>query len=694
MSMKQYIEKLRNLHEEFFKFFLFFITLIVLVYLFPHEGKFKYEYQKGKPWLHETLYATFDFPIYKSDSEIETEKESLKKEADFYFVLDDEIGKKAISSFHKSVLGYFEDSVNTDFPTEKKDDWMKQLTEAGVKLLTHIYHTGVVNTEEIENIGKSHIVIRRNDGFSEDAEIKKLYTVAKAYSAAEEKASDMPERIKSFFTQSIEKELTYNLRFDKTKTDFEINEKLQQVSPTIGKVQKGEVIISTGNIIDENKLRLLDSYKIEFENNVGKSGNMASLMGLILLVSVVLFTIFLFLRLFRPDVLSDNLKIAFLLLLIVLFVLLSKGIMRVNQLHLYLIPFCILPLIVRTFFDARLAQFIHICTILLIGYFAPNPFEFFLLQFLAGVVSIFSVLQLQRRSQLFNTSLVVFITYSVTYLSLFLLQEGSITNISGLNYGWFAGSALLTLLAYPLIYLFEKLFGFISDVTLMELADTNNPLLRKLSMKAPGTFQHSLQVANLAESVIREIGGEALLVRVGALYHDIGKTVAPHYFTENQTGVLNPHSELSYEDSAKIIISHISDGIEIAKENKLPDQIIDFIRTHHGTSTTRYFFAMQKTNFPEIEVNELDFKYPGPLPYSKETAVLMMADSVEAASRSLEKYDETTISHFVDRIIDYQIKEMQFVNSPITFKDISTAKKIFKKQLMNIYHLRIAYPQV
>ncbi len=692
--MKKYIEKLRNLHEEVFKFFLFFITLIILVYLFPHEGKFKYEYQKGKPWLHETLYATFDFPIYKSDLEIETEKESLKQEADFYFILDNEVGTKAISSFRKSVLSFFKDSLETEISLEKKEDLMEHLISEGVDCLTDIYNTGVVNTEEIEKIGKPHIVVRRGDGFSEDVEIKKIYSIAMAYSEAEVKAADMPEKLKAFFIQSIEKELTYNLRFDKTKTEFEINEKLQQISPTIGKIQKGEVIISTGNIIDENRFKFLESYKIEVEKNIGKSGNMASLVGLILLISIVLFTVFLFLRLFRPDVLSDNLKIAFLLLLIVLFVLLSKGIMRVSQLHLYLIPFCILPLIVRTFFDARLAQFIHICTILLIGYFAPNPFEFFLLQFLAGVVSIFSVLQLQRRSQLFNTSLVVFITYSVTYLSLFLLQEGSITNISGLNYGWFAGSALLTLLAYPLIYLFEKVFGFISDVTLMELADTNNTLLRKLSMKAPGTFQHSLQVANLAESVIREIGGEALLVRVGALYHDIGKIVAPHYFTENQTGALNPHSELSYEDSAKIIISHISDGIEIAKENKLPDQIIDFIRTHHGTSTARYFFAMQKTNFPEIEVNELDFKYPGPLPYSKETAVLMMADSVEAASRSLEKYDETTISHFVDRIIDHQIKEMQFVNSPITFKDITTAKKIFKKQLMNIYHVRIAYPQV
>lgn len=695
--MKQQIEKIRNLHEEFFKFFLFFIALVLLVYLFPHEGKFKYEYQKGKPWLHETLYATFDYPIYKLQSEIDEEKEALLKISNQYFIIDESVKNKAISSFRKSIYNYFEDSTSVANYLKKQEntqDLMGNVLSIGVDYLTTIYNTGIISADDFEKVNQSQIILVKSDGLSVEAEVEKLYTITKAYQEAENLSKELPEGLHHIFLPSVEKELMYNLHFDKNKTEHSLKSNLEKLSPISGRIQKGEEIISTGTLVNEEKNKILDSYKVEYENKFGKSGNLVSLAGQILLIGVVLLTIFLFLRLFRPDVLSDNLKIAFLLLLIILFVLLSKGIMQVDKINLYIVPFCILPLIVRTFFDARLAQFIHICAMLLIGYFAPNPFEFFLLQFLAGVVSIFSVLQLQRRSQLFNTSLVVFIIYSVTYFSLFALQEGAISNINFIYFGWFAGSALLTLLAYPLIYIFEKIFGFISDVTLMELADTNNSLLRKLAMTAPGTFQHSLQVANLAESVIREIGGEALLVRVGALYHDIGKMKAPHYFTENQTGAVNPHSELSYEDSAKIIINHISDGIEIAKENKLPDQIIDFIRTHHGTTTTRYFFVMQKADFPELDINELDFKYPGPLPYSKETAVLMMADSVEAASRSLSKYDENTIDVFVENIIENQIKEMQFVNTPITFRDVTVAKKIFKKQLMNIYHVRIAYPQI
>jgi putative nucleotidyltransferase with HDIG domain len=695
--MKQLIERIRNLHEEFFKFFLFFIALVILVYLFPREGKFKYEYQKGKPWLHETLYATFDYPIYKLQSEIEKEKEALTQISNQYFIIDESIKPKAISLFRKSIYNYFEDSLVVEKISkngEDTDGLMGNILSVGVDYLTSIYNTGVISTEDIERINQSQIILVNSKGMSSEAEVEKLNTIPNAYKLAEQVSKELPESLQNIFLLSIEKELMYNLHYDKNKTEHSLKSNLEKLSPISGKIQKGEEIITTGTIVNEEKNKILDSYKVEYENKYGKSGNLFSLIGQIILIGVVLLTIFLFLRLFRHDVLSDNLKIAFLLLLIILFVLLSKGIMQVDKINLYIVPFCILPLIVRTFFDARLAQFIHICAMLLIGYFAPNPFEFFLLQFLAGVVSIFSVLQLQRRSQLFNTSVVVFIIYSVTYFSLFALQEGAINNINYIYFGWFAGSALLTLLAYPLIYIFEKIFGFISDVTLMELADTNNSLLRKLAMTAPGTFQHSLQVANLAEGVIREIGGETLLVRVGALYHDIGKMKAPHYFTENQKGAVNPHSELSYDDSAKIIINHIADGIEMAKENKLPDQIIDFIRTHHGTTTARYFFAKQKLDFPELDVNELDFKYPGPLPYSKETAVLMMADSVEAASRSLLKYDEETIDIFVENIIENQIQEMQYINTPITFRDVTIAKKIFKKQLMNIYHVRIAYPQI
>lgn len=362
-----------------------------------------------------------------------------------------------------------------------------------------------------------------------------------------------------------------------------------------------------------------------------------------------------------------------------------------NYISIYIIPFCILPIIIRTFYDTRLASFVHTICILTLGFSVSNSFEFIFLQIIAGTLTIFSIVNMNRRSQLFGTSLVIFVAYLLGYISFQLIYEGSITELKYSHIGYFAFNAMLTLFTYPLIYLFEKIFGFVSDVTLMELSDTNNPLLRELSNKAPGTFQHSLQVANLAESAIFEIGGNALLTRAGALYHDIGKMDNPLYFIENQTSGINPHNELDFEESAEIIISHVKKGVEKAKKHNLPDSVIDFIRTHHGDSVVQYFYRSYLKHFPDEIVDENKFRYPGPRPYSKETAVLMMADSVEAASRSLAKKDAESLENLVDSIIDYQIKEQQFVNADITFKDITRIKKIFKKKLQNIYHTRIEY---
>ncbi|MBL0343313.1 MAG: HDIG domain-containing protein [Bacteroidetes bacterium] len=369
------------------------------------------------------------------------------------------------------------------------------------------------------------------------------------------------------------------------------------------------------------------------------------------------------------------------------------GVMKMTALSTYVVPMCILPIVMRVFFDARLALFTHVITVLILGSVAPNGYEFVFMQIIAGMVTIFSVTHLRKRAQLFISAGMIFISYLICYIALSVIHEGSISEVNQTNLIWLIGNVLLTLVSYPLIYIFEKLFGLTSDVSLMELSDTNSPLLRELSIKAPGTFQHSMQVANLAEAAIFKIGGNSLLIRVGALYHDVGKMEMPMYFIENQTTGVNPHDELSFEESASIIIGHVIKGIEKARKNKLPDLIIDFIRTHHGTTMVQYFYQSFLKNYPEQIVDEDDFRYPGPLPFSKETAVLMMADSVEASSRSLSNPNFESINKLVDSIIDRQIEQQQFINCDITFKDISSAKKIFKKMLMSIYHVRVEYPK-
>jgi putative nucleotidyltransferase with HDIG domain len=389
----------------------------------------------------------------------------------------------------------------------------------------------------------------------------------------------------------------------------------------------------------------------------------------------------------------DNAKFSFILLLIFMISAMASLSLKLNLLSIYIFPYCILPILVRAFLDTRTALFTHLAVALIVGQITPSPFEFTYIQLIGGIFAVFSIVNLRNRSQLFISVGIIFVAYCLAYLALAFTREGKFSSLDIVFFESFAISAGLTLFAYPLIFIFEKLFGFISDVSLMELSDINSPLLRELALKAPGTFQHSLQVANLAEEAIIKIGGSSLLARVGALYHDIGKSETPMYFVENQYTGVNPHSELSYQDSASIIIGHVILGIEKAKANNLPDSIIDFIRTHHGTTMAEYFYKMAKESFPEEEINEQIFHYPGPIPYSIETAVVMMADAVEASGRSIKKFDAETIDALVEKIINHQIEQNQFVNSPITFRNVNTIKKVFKKRLLNMNHLRIEYPK-
>lgn len=445
-------------------------------------------------------------------------------------------------------------------------------------------------------------------------------------------------------------------------------------------------------ITDELYQKLL-SLKKEYDIKIiGTRGYSLFELGQYIVVAISVLVLVLFLNIFRKDVINQSNRAVFIFLIFILYTALASLPLHYNNLSIYALPFCILPIIVRAFYDPRLATFVLFTATSLSGFIAPNGLEFIFTQTITGVLAIFSMVSTRKRSQLISTAFIIFGSYSICYLGIALIEDGTLDSINVTYFGWFALNAILTLLTYPLLFVFEKTFGFLSDVTLLELSDTNSPLLRQLATKAPGTFQHSMQVANLSEEAIRTIGGNALLVRTGALYHDIGKMEEPQYFIENQHAGFNPHELLPPDESAQIIRRHVIKGIELAKKNNIPDILIDFIRTHHGTSMIRYFMHKWTELNADNEVDESKFRYPGPLPYSKETAVLMMADSVEAASRSLKIYNEDSISELVERIINNQASEQQFIHADITFKDITSIKKIFKRMLINIYHVRIEYP--
>ncbi|MEZ5195319.1 MAG: HDIG domain-containing protein [Bacteroidales bacterium] len=491
----------------------------------------------------------------------------------------------------------------------------------------------------------------------------------------------------------LENSIAQTIKYDPVITDKEKAALIDKISITRGMLQKGELIISKGELVTNEKFQELESLRLDYEAKLGSSYKHAGiLVGQIILLSVSMVSLYLFLLFFRTDIFNENKKVVLILILILFMVIATALVVKFDASYLYLLPVCLIPIIVGVFTDTRLALFSHLITIIITGLIVPNSYEFVFLQLFAGIVTILSIVKLERRSQFFLTSFMIFMTYSVIYLGMTLIKEGTLEGIKYSYFGLFAGSAILTLFSYPIIFVFEKIFGLITDVTLLELSNTNNKLLRELALRAPGTFQHSMQMANLAEEAIYEIGGNPLLVRTGAMYHDIGKMNDPLYFIENQSTGINPHDELTYEESAGVIIDHIIGGIEKAKKYKLPEQIIDFIRTHHGTRRTEYFYTLAKRENPDEQVDESLYTYHGPEPFSKETAVLMMADTVEAASRSLKKPDEESIGKLVESVIDKQMENRQFDNANITLRDIKKIKKVFKKKLMNIYHLRIEYP--
>ena len=699
--MKNILIKIRDNHEQIFRVSLFLLTLALIVYAFPRQAKFKYEFTKGKPWMHETIIAPFDFSILKSVEEIESEKDIINKQHAPIFNFNDAIFEIKAEEF----VNLFEDKWSLDKKIQKdlkftfsnifklksaRNNTKKHdLVNFGFNKLQEIYSKGIIQ-QNLDNSHGSQVLLKKGS-LAEKRDIIDFYTINSA--ANEINLMDkLSEKEFAFIVPLLLASLEQNIIYDKIASDELLQSELNSINISQGLIIEGQIIVNKGEIVNADRYQKLLSLKEDFE---GAEWNRTSyylvLFGQIILVGISLLILFLFLRQYRLEIITNTTRISMILSLIVIMVLLSALILRINSAYLYILPFCISPIILKAFFDNRVALFAHLITILVIGFIAPNGFEFVFLQLIAGIISILTVLKMYKRAQLFISVGKVIGVYFLVYIALSVIHDASFSGIELSILAQFAISGALTLFAYPIIFLFEKIFSLVSDISLLELSDTNSPLLRRLSEEAPGTFQHSLQVANLAEMGALEIGANAMLTRAGAIYHDIGKLQNPMYFIENQSSNLNPHDEIEFDESAEIIISHVLDGIEIAKENNLPDELIDFIRTHHGTTTVQYFYKQFIADFPEEEVDIKDFTYPGPKPYSKETAILMMADSSEAAARSIKNPTAENIDALIEKIINKQISADQYVNADITFKEINQIKKLFKKKLVNIHHARIEY---
>ncbi len=679
-------------YSHIYKAILVLVSIVLLVQLFPRQPGIDYEYQRARPWMYEDLIAPFNFAVLKSPREIEYEKKEVEDDFRLFFSRRPVVRESMMEEFERSFEEAWEEKYLGTRATFKENT-----RETGKEILSHLYDHGIVYLdEEFRGRGDDFKIRLLENNVATGMQLGDLYTIQEAFLYVVNTLEGLKGQVDTDLLKPLlESTLSHNVFYDDELTSRTLSAELDGISQTRGMVQEGEKIVSKGELITEETYQILESFRAEYQRQVGDASMLVVLYaGQFLLVSISMIVLLLFLYFFRRDVFIDNRRVLLILLSVLLMVFLTSLVIRYNVDYLYLVPVVMVPVIIRAFFDNRLALYVHITSIIMIGFLIPRSFEFVFLQFLAGIIAILSMASLRRRSQLFVTVTLIFFTYSAVYFGLSLAHTGSFENLAWQDFAYFAGGAFLTLFAYPLIFLFERLFGMPTDFSLLELADTNNPLLRNLGMQAPGTFQHSLQVANLSEEAIIAIGGNSLLTRTGALYHDIGKMKNPLYFTENQTSGYNPHDEISYKESARIIIDHVIDGIEMARKKNLPEYVIDFIRTHHGTTTARYFYTMEMKERPDEEIDKTHFTYPGPRPFSKETAVVMMADSVEAASRSLGKPDEKQINDLVDNIIDTQVKEKQFDNADITLRDITTVKGIFKRMLLNIYHVRVAYPSL
>ncbi len=685
--MKDFLNKLYQNHALIYKVFLFVITTIAIVYLFPKGGHFGLDIQKGKIWQSDNLYAPFDFAIQKSDDEIEKEKQAIEENKELYFVLKNDIFTKVKANYSQRFNTLIPDSIIKKYNR-------RNVLRFGDQLLSKVYKIGYLEKNATEKASTKQLINLRDGNEVKQINFSKFVSLDEVNILINDHFNNTKyQSLKPYFNRIYTSILEPNIYYDEEFTIKVFEKALNDISYTKGLVSEDERIISKGDVLEGKKYEILNSLKSEYQSQLWSELNYNWIVfGYIILVALALLMLLLFIKQYRPEVFENNTKVTFIFFNVLLMVFLVTLVVRYRVDYLYVVPLIILPITLKAFFDARLGLFSHVLTVLLLGFIVPNSFEFIFLQIIAGIVTILTVSELYRRANLFISISKITFVYMLAYFAFSIIQEGNADKINLEYFGLFALNGVLSFLSLFLILIYEKLFGLTSDVSLLELSNTNSTLLRELAEKAPGTFQHSMQVANLAEACANEIGANAMLVRTGALYHDIGKMLNPMYFTENQTTTVNPHDELTPKDSADIIINHVIHGIELARKNRLPDRIIDFIRTHHGTSQVYYFYMKQQEITPDQSDIE-DFTYPGPIPFSKETAILMMSDAAEAASKSIKEPTAQLIDDLIEKIVSGQMKNDQFMNADITFKEIETIKKVLKKKLNNIYHLRVEYPE-
>lgn len=659
------------------------VSVVTLIYFLPRESKFGYVYELNKPWHYPQLIASYDFVIYKTDDEVKRERDSVVRQFVPYYRVDSLVAEKQIAALRK------------DFYAGKFRGIPVYYLPRLVENMRQIYARGILDVSDYEGSFKSdfHVLrlIRGQEATTE--EVENFFTIRTAYDflVNRDKGALSQEALRSC---NLNNYLAVNVKNDTAKNRLELQSELSQVSDNIGMVQSGQLVIDRGQIVNAEHVRILNSLKKESEQRMDPSrGYWFIFAGQVIFVILLISLLFTYLKLFRRDYFSSPHSVLLLFSFVTVFPVITYLMMAHHFYSVYLVPYALIPIFVRIFMDSRTSFMAVVTSSLLSALSLHSPFEFVLWQIVTGATVIYSLRELTERSQLLRTVLAVVVVGLVISIGYDLSQglNGDAFDRSRIVYMIIGG--ILLLFAYPLMYFVEKLFGFTSSVTLVELTNTNNPILRKMSKVAQGTFNHSMQVSNLAAEVADKIGAKAQLARTGALYHDIGKVLNPAFFTENQSGV-NPHDTISEERSAQIIINHVTDGLRLAEKYHLPQVIKEFIRTHHGTGLVKYFYIQYCNKHVGEPVDEEAFRYPGPNPQTREQAVVMMCDSVEAASRSLKEYTEESITQLVNRIVDSQLAEGHFKECPITFRDIADAKRTLIDSLKTIYHTRISYPEI
>lgn len=666
----------------FSRIMLVVISVVIIVCFIPRNGGPQFRYDVGKPWMYGSLIAKFDFPIYKTDEAIKEERDSMMHGFEPYYNFNPEVESKQLTKFFED----FQDGM---------PGMPKNFTSLVADKLHNLYQQGIMSPTEYSSMAKdTSKLVRLVEGkVATSVKVSDVMSTMGAYEQIFQDGQLAPHRA-VLQRCNLNEYIEPNVIYDKERSEAERNDLLGQIPLASGMVLSGQKIIDRGEIVDDYTYRVLSSFEKETQRRSASTRAVPStIAGQVIFVSLFIILFTMYLGLFRKDYFNKPRSIAMLYTMITVFPILVSLMIEHNVFSVYVLPFAIAPIFIRVFMDSRTAFLAHVVLVMLCAAAVKYQYEFIIVELVAGLVAIYSLRELSQRAQLFKTAVLVTLACSAVYFAMQLMTDNTFSTVDNSMYKYFVINGILLLFAYPLMLIIEKMFGFISNVTLIELSNTSKELLQRLSEVAPGTFQHSIMVSNLASAIAVKIGAKAQLVRTGALYHDIGKMQDPAFFTENQNGV-NPLEKMSRVDAAHIVINHVTEGLKLAEKYNLPNVIKDFIATHHGTGMTKYFYVSYKNEHPDEPVDDALFTYPGPNPFTREQAILMMADSVEAAARSLPEYTEASISELVNRIINGQMSEGFFEYCPITFRDVAVAKQVLIERLKSVYHTRVSYPKL